>query len=64
MGTKYLKISFDDIYQETKKAVHYEIDGKKYWIPISQIKDVYLIGKFLVLPEWLVESKGLEQYVW
>jgi len=62
--TEDVKIAYDDIVRQTKKAVLYQIDDDEYWIPLSQIKEIDLISQWFVLPYWLVEKKGLEKYIW
>lgn len=49
---------------DTDKALLCVIDGKKYWIPKSQIdedSEVYKKGTdgTLIIPEWLATEKGL-----
>jgi len=57
---------FEDVtaLRETKMALLCEIDGKRVWIPKSQIhedSEVYKMGTEgeLVIPQWLAEEKEL-----
>lgn len=58
------RIIYDKLVRQTDKAVQYEIDGKLFWIPDSQIIGREDLGNHVVeLPMWLIESKGLEVYI-
>lgn len=57
------KIIYDEIMRQTDKAIQYEINSKKVWIPISQIGHEDLGNHIVELPIWLIEAKGLEAYI-
>jgi len=59
---KTMRLLYDDLGLDTKKAQQYIFKEKAYWIPLSQVKDVNLTAQIIVLPEWLVIKKGLEGY--
>ena len=51
------------IGKETEKAVLITIDGKDYWIPLSQIHELHRSqhkgGDAIVMSEWIAKQKGL-----
>lgn len=59
MGT----VDIDGIYiHETERALCFEVDGRKLWLPKSQILNITRCGKDdieLVIPEWLAMQEEL-----
>lgn len=51
-------IHFDELERETEAAFLVAIDGKKYWLPKSQVR-MYEKPKKAYIPEWLALQKGL-----
>lgn len=54
---------YDEIEGQTTKAILYRIDGKKVWIPMSQIQKEDLGNHIVQLPMWLIHEDGLEGYI-
>jgi len=65
MSDKVVELIYDDILIDRPhlQAIQYKFGDEKVWIPRSQIKNEDLVKQTLVLPEWLIISKGLEAYI-
>jgi len=65
LDAEEVEVEFDAVKASTDKAVLILVDGEEYWIPKSQIGDLYenegrfATGGSLTIPEWLAEEKGL-----
>ena len=47
-----MKIVYDEILRDTGKAIQIAIDGKKIWIPVSQIQREKLYRNEIIVSEW------------
>ena len=48
---------------ETEKAYCFVFDGETHYLPKSQVEDIRETAKEVDIPLWLVEAKGLEDFV-
>jgi len=59
-------VNFATLVHETDKAYLLNFgDDVETWIPKSQVKNAeeFEDEMFVVLPQWLIEEKGLEGYI-
>lgn len=52
-------VDFDDISRETEAALEIAIDGKRHWLPKSQVLMLFEKTKKVKIPEWLANKRGL-----
>lgn len=52
------EVEYEDIVSETQRGILFQIDGKRHWLPRSQI-EVDTDAKQVTMPEWLAIEKGL-----
>ena len=53
-----VEVHFDRVVRKTDLAICIEIEGKKFWLPLSQI-DYKEWSNFVEVPVWLATQKGL-----
>lgn len=55
------KLRYEKIIRETEKAINVRFpDGVIEWLPKSQTR---MIGSDLYASDWIIETKGIEDYV-
>jgi len=59
MSTRYATVAYDAIKRTTKYAICFEIEGKDYWFPKSQIIQHDKEAKEIEIAEWIAEKEGL-----
>lgn len=57
-----MKVFFDAILRQTRKACEFKFGDRRVWIPESQILKEDLGLQWIDLPEWLVRAKELEEF--
>lgn len=62
MSDAELTLTYDAIVHTTDKARLFRFGEEDVWIPESQILWIDEDARDVLLPEWLVEAKGLEAY--
>jgi len=57
---------YDEINQAlaTPKALPFVFGRKRVWLPISQIELDEMYANSVLVEDWLVKSKKLEEYRW
>jgi hypothetical protein len=53
-----VEVKFDELIEERGKSICILIDGKKFWLPKSQV-DFRGWSSIVEVPEWLAREKGL-----
>ena len=63
---KGVELMYDSIKHETEEAMLVEFEPEvEVWLPKSQCDEITIDGvETLVMPEWLMEEKGLEAYIY
>jgi hypothetical protein len=48
-----------EVGHETAKALLIKIEGKEYWLPLSQVHEIHRDNGFVVVTRWIAVEKGL-----
>lgn len=65
LDPEYVSVEVDRVLVETDRAILCLIEGEKFWIPTSEIRDDSVVkreGDFgdLIIPEWLADDRGID----
>ena len=59
------KVTLENVIlgKETEKAINVTLDGKDYWMPLSQVHEIHRATDdkpaSIVVSEWIAKQKGL-----
>lgn len=59
-----LELLFDEYHANfaTEKAYRVSVDGRHYWLPKSQCKDLDTHKHTIMVADWLIRELGLTEY--